>query len=123
MKNRKTEFPHGIMKLFYFTASHSGNFAKKDHPDNKPHSHDWKVIFRCKSEKLNKENVVVDFRIIDGIKQKLEGKNLNNLDIFKGETVTTEFLAEWICNQIPKCFLVEVFETEDNMAWYQREIV
>jgi 6-pyruvoyltetrahydropterin/6-carboxytetrahydropterin synthase len=107
---------YGITKAFYFKASHNGNFKDTKHVDNQIHEHDWKVIYRCKARELSDENVVTDFRIAEKIEEQLEGKYLNGLEVFKGEIVTAEFLAKWIIEQIPKCFFVEVFETEDNIG-------
>jgi len=112
----------GIRKSFTFIASHNGKFKDGEHVDNEKHEHDWKVIYRCKSRELNEENVVCDFRFAETIKEQLDGKYLNELDIFKGQIVTTEYIAKWIRQQIPKCYLVEVFETDDNMAWSYKTI-
>jgi len=121
----------GIRKTFSFSAFHNGNFKKENHVDNIKHKHEFRVIVRCKAKKLNDENVVIDFRFVEELKDKLQGQYLNKL--FNEKAVTTEYIAKYICENLPLCFLCEVFELndkkqkyipgdEENMAWYYRKL-
>ncbi len=63
--------------------------------------------------------MVVDFaHIKQMIQEKLDHKNLNEVLSFNP---TAENIAKWICNQIPQCFKVMVQESENNIAWYEKD--
>jgi len=63
--------------------------------------------------------MVVDFAHIKQIiQEKLDHKNLNEVLSFNP---TAENIAKWICNQIPQCFKVMVQESENNIAWYEKD--
>ena len=82
------------------------------------HGHNWIITIWCRSEKLNKEGMVVDFSNIKKlIKEKLDHKILNEILPFNP---TAENLAKWICDQIPTCFKVKVQESENNIAFYEK---
>lgn len=84
----------------------------------KLHGHNWIVTIHCKSETLNSSGMVIDFSIIkEKVKRELDHQNLN--DIFEFNP-TAENIAKWICNEIPKCYKVEVQESEGNTAIYER---
>jgi len=82
------------------------------------HGHNWIVKIYCKSEKLNFDGMVTDFTVI---KRKIEGaldhKNLNNVLPFNP---TAENIARWICDNVENAYRVEVWESENNMAAYER---
>ena len=63
--------------------------------------------------------MVVDFaHIKQMIQEKLDHKNLNEVLSFNP---TAENIAKWICDQIPQCFKVMVQESENNIAWYEKD--
>lgn len=83
------------------------------------HGHNWIITVFCKSETLNESGMVVDFtHIKKAIHDKLDHQNLNELFDFNP---TAENMARWICDQIPRCYKVEVQESEGNIATYVRE--
>lgn len=45
-------------------------------------------------------------------------QNLNEILPFN---TTAENMAKWICDQIPGCFKVMVQESENNIAWYEKD--
>lgn len=83
------------------------------------HGHNWIVIVHCKSETLNADGMVVDFT---SIKKKISGaldhRNLNEIFDFNP---TAENIARWICDQIENCYKVEVWESENNKAIYEKD--
>lgn len=83
------------------------------------HGHNWVITIWCRSEKLNEDGMVMDFAHVKAlINEKLDHKNLNDVLPFNP---TAENLARWICDQIPTCYKVMVEESENNMAWYEKD--
>lgn len=82
------------------------------------HGHNWIVEVHCKSEELNNDGMVVDFTFIkQNIMSKIDHKNFNEVLPF---SPTAENLAKWICDQTPKCFKVEIWESLNNKAIYEK---
>ena len=83
------------------------------------HGHNWIITVWCRSEELNANGMVVDFdEIKRTVKEKLDHKVLNDVLPFNP---TAENMARWICEQIPSCFRVEVQESENNTAFYEKD--
>ncbi len=81
------------------------------------HGHNWIIDVYCKSEKLNKSGMVIDFsEIKNRIFKKLDHKYLNEILEFN---TTAENLAFWIYQQIDSCYKVDVRETNGNTATYE----
>lgn len=83
------------------------------------HGHNWIVIVYCKSEELNEDGMVIDFKHIKNkITDKLDHQYINEIVDFNP---TAENMAKWICEQIgEKCYKVSVQESEGNIAIYER---
>jgi 6-pyruvoyltetrahydropterin/6-carboxytetrahydropterin synthase len=79
------------------------------------HGHNWQVTIYCKSEELDENGMVVDFTKIKEQAMKLDHKNLNEVLAFNP---TAENIAEYLCTNIPKCYKVDVIESENNKASY-----
>ena len=82
------------------------------------HGHNWIINVYCKSKKLDKNGMVVDFAHIKDFVMKLDHKFLNDILPFNP---TAENIASFICRNIDKCYKVEVSESRDNLVWYERE--
>ena len=83
------------------------------------HGHNWIVKIYCKSAKLNADGMVTDFtHIKKQITGALDHKNLNDVFDFNP---TAENIARWICDHVENAYRVEVWESEMNMAAYERD--
>lgn len=83
------------------------------------HGHNWIVTIYCKSNELNEDGMIIDFKHIkDKISEKLDHKYINEIVDFNP---TAENMAKYICNEIgDKCYKVSVQESEGNIATYER---
>ena len=91
------------------------------------HGHNWIITVHCKSDKLTKYGMIVDFaKVKQAIHGTLDHQNLNVLFNFNP---TAENLAKWICDEVTDlcevgyCYKVEVQESEGNVAVYEAEII
>ena len=82
------------------------------------HGHNYIVIVHCKSEILDSDGMVTDFTVIKrNIVSKIDHRNLNEVLPF---SPTAENLAKWICDETPNCYKVEIWESENNKAVYEK---
>ena len=83
------------------------------------HGHNWIVMVYCKSEELNEDGMIIDFKHIkEKISDKLDHKYINDVVDFNP---TAENMAKYICEEIgEKCYKVSVQESEGNIATYER---
>ncbi len=83
------------------------------------HGHNWIVKIYCRSHELNADGMVTDFTVI---KREIEGaldhRNLNDVLPFNP---TAENIARWICDHVDNAYRVEVWESEMNMAAYEKD--
>lgn len=83
------------------------------------HGHNWIIIVYCKSETLDDNGMVIDFKHIKNmISNKLDHTYINEVVNFNP---TAENMARWICEQVPKCYKVQIQESEGNIAIYEEE--
>lgn len=94
-----------------------------------PHGHNWKVIVRVMVEKLNNIGLAIDFydlrSITKSVVDKLDHKDLNELEYFSDRNPSSEniarFLYENIQKQLPEDVRleeVEVVESEGSTVTY-----
>ena len=83
------------------------------------HGHNWMIMIYCRSEKLDRNGMVVDFTHVKRlIKEKLDHQNLNDVLPFNP---TAENIARWCVDLIPECYKATVQESEGNVAAYEQD--
>lgn len=83
------------------------------------HGHNAIITVYCRSESLDENGMVVDFkRIKRTISDMLDHRVANDV---VGFNPTAENLARHICLSIEKCYKVSFQETEGNVACYVRD--
>ncbi len=110
---------YSIHKRLVISAAH---FLKLDRESKctSLHGHNWIIDVYLKSKELDKDGMIMDFSLI---KQKVQGaldhKVLNDvIDL----NPTAENIAFWVANELgPKCWKVDVQETPNNVASYERD--
>jgi len=107
-----------VSKTMEIAACHKLSLSYKSKCENL-HGHNWHITVYCKSETLNKDGMVVDFK---HIKEKIHGYldhgNLNELLPFNP---TAENIARWVVEQVPYCYKVSVQESDGNIAIYEKD--
>lgn len=88
-----------------------------DSPCANLHGHNWVIVVKCQSEKLDKHGMVIDFAEIKRIVKQLDHHNFNEILSFNP---TSENIAKWLCEQIPNCVEVSVQESEGNVAIFNK---
>ncbi len=107
-----------ISKTFEIAASHR---LELDYPSKcaRLHGHNYLIEVCCKSETLDSNGMVVDFKLIkERVYDVLDHRDLGEVLPFNP---TSENLARWICEQIPHCYRVSVQETTGNRVIYTTE--
>lgn len=107
-----------VIKRMEISASHRLRLSYPSKCEH-PHGHNWIITVYCRSLALNEDGMVADFgHIKEAIQSKLDHQHLNDILPFNP---TAENIAHWVCEQIPTCFKVEVKESENNMAIYEKD--
>ena len=85
------------------------------------HGHNWIVDVYLKSKELNPNGMIMDFtHIKKKVLDKFDHKVINDVVDFNP---TAENLAKHICDELaPYCYRVDVQETTDNTAIYEKDI-
>lgn len=83
------------------------------------HGHNWIIIVYCRSEKLDRNGMVIDFSEIKRlVKEPLDHRILNEVLPFNP---TAENLAKWVADRVPYCYKASVQESEGNIAIYEKD--
>ncbi len=107
-----------IKKTFEISASHQLKLSY-DSKCTQLHGHNWIVTIYCKARELNADGMVVDFTHLKQlIRDRLDHANLNEILPFNP---TAENIARWICDQIPQAYRVDVVESQNNEASYEKD--
>lgn len=83
------------------------------------HGHNWIITVYCKSETLNENGMIIDFKYIkELILERLDHANLNEVLPFNP---TAENMARWVVEEVPFCYKAQVQESEGNIAIYEKD--
>lgn len=93
------------------------------------HGHNWKVEVYVRGNNLDKSNILVDFKVlkkeVNLIMDKLDHKDINELDEFKNISPSSEIISKFIYDEVKKIFpnvsKVSVWETQNSCASYFEE--
>jgi 6-pyruvoyltetrahydropterin/6-carboxytetrahydropterin synthase len=111
-----------VEKTFEFSAAHALTHLPENHPCHKMHGHNYKVTFTFKSDKLNKDKFVIDYRMIKELVQPiinlLDHSNLNESFVYTTSEVMAKSIFEQIKGSNPLLYSVAISETESTKAIY-----
>lgn len=110
-----------------FSAAH--HLLNYDGECENQHGHNWRVEVFIKGTKLDKANLLIDFKVLkrelNSILDTLDHKDINTLEDFKGISPSSEILSKYIYtkmkDKIPQTSKVSVWETEKACASYYEE--
>lgn len=116
----------------FFSSAH--RLEKYKGKCEKLHGHNWKVGVCVRSRKLNKEGMVIDFKLLketaDRILHKIDHCYLNNIPYFKINQPTAENICKFLHNKILKelskinkyihSLKIIVWETPIQYACYEK---
>lgn len=107
-----------VKKRLEVSAAHSLKLSYESKCENL-HGHNWIIDIFCQSRELNEDGMVIDFSLLKSqIQNDMDHKNLN--EVFDFNT-TAENLAKWICDNVINCYRVDVQESENNIATYEKD--
>lgn len=105
-----------VKKTFEVAGCHSLTLSYESKCTRR-HGHNWIITVYCKSRELNENGMVADFtHIKEHVANYLDHGDFNELLPFNP---TAENIARWVCEMTPKCYKVEVQESENNVAIYE----
>ncbi|MCD6153073.1 MAG: 6-carboxytetrahydropterin synthase QueD [Syntrophobacterales bacterium] len=101
-----------------FSAAHKLNIGGKC---EELHGHNFTVDVTIASDNLNKEGLVVDFRILkdwtNEILDEFDHKFLNEIPFLKGTSPTSENIARFIFDKIAKKATAEKLRISQVTVW------
>lgn len=96
------------------------------------HGHNWKVEVTVAARELNQAGLGIDFKILKRetktILARLDHKYLNNLDMFKGVSPSSEHIARYLFDELSTVLngdnvtveMVNVWESDNACASFSR---
>lgn len=90
------------------------------------HGHNWKVEVYIEGNKLDKSNILLDFKVLKkflkDVLQTLDHKDLNELEFFKNQSPSSEIICRYIYyalkKDVPNLKKVSVWETANACSSY-----
>ena len=111
----------------YFAAAH--HLLNYEGECENQHGHNWLVEVYVKGNKLDKSNILIDYKILKrelkSVLDLLDHKDLNELTYFNGESPSSEVISKFIYNKMKEKISitskVSVWETQTSCASYYEE--
>ena len=111
----------------YFSAAH--HLLNYDGKCENQHGHNWLVEAYVKGDKLDKSNILVDYKVLKKelkfVLDLLDHKDINELPYFKDESPSSEMIAMFIYKKlkekISQINKISVWETSTSCASYYEE--
>ncbi|MCQ2753613.1 MAG: 6-carboxytetrahydropterin synthase QueD [bacterium] len=111
----------------YFAAAH--HLLNYDGACENQHGHNWLVEVYVKGDKLDKSNILVDYKVLKNemksVLDFLDHKDLNELPYFKGISPSSEMISKFIYDKMKEKISiiskVSVWETPTSCATYFEE--
>jgi 6-pyruvoyltetrahydropterin/6-carboxytetrahydropterin synthase len=119
-----------VSKQLWFCAAHQVRLSESR--CEALHGHNYRVLVHAEAEKLDEVSYVLDFAALKQAAVEATGRfdhqNLNEVEPFTKLNPTAEELARYLCEELARRFddgrvrihKVEVFETDNNRAEYER---
>ena len=116
-----------------FVKTHfAGAHHLRDYPGDceNPHGHNWKVNVTVRATELDQLGMGIDFKvlkaIVKGAVDKLDHRDLNNMEIFSNITPSSENIARYLFSELKgplthqRYFLysIEILETDSSGLIY-----
>lgn len=109
---------YSVSKTFKFDCSHRLNVDYTT-PCINLHGHSYKVTVTIESYKLNKNDMVIDFNDLKGIKELID----HNLDHATLVYIKDEKLLKYVTDNKMKAYIFEKITTSENLAEFLLEKV
>lgn len=110
----------------YFAGAH--HLLNYDGKCENQHGHNWLVEAYVKGDKLDKSNILIDYKVIKSelkeVLEYLDHKDINELPEFKNVSPSSEILAKYIYDKLKEKLPVSkisVWETPTSCATYYEE--
>ena len=111
----------------HFSAAH--HLLNYEGECENQHGHNWLVEVFVRGNTLDKSNILVDYKVLkrelNAVLDKLDHKDINELEFFKGISPSSEKLSKFIYDEMKKRFenlhKVSVWETQTSCASYFEE--
>lgn len=111
------------VETHFSSAHHLLNYKGKC---ENQHGHNWKVEVTARGNELDGSNILIDFKVLKSVVNEimdyLDHKDLNELNEFKNQSPSSEYIAKYIYfkakEKISSISRVDVFETPTSRASY-----
>ena len=116
-----------VKTQMHFSAAH--HLLNYEGECENQHGHNWLVEAYAKGNTLDKSNILVDYKVLKRALKEvldyLDHKDINELEEFKGESPSSEFIAAFIYQKMKENFAqiskISVWETPTSCASYFEE--
>lgn len=125
--DNKGQFMYELKAQMYFSAAH--HLLNYDGACENQHGHNWLVEAYVTGNKLDKSNILVDYKVIKSelkaVLDYLDHEDINELPEFKGISPSSEIIAKFIFDKLKEKIgilsKVSVWETPTSCASYFEE--